>query len=238
MYYFLLSEECSFMQNIDLTTSKESEASEGNQKNLGFFSRLRKNSTSLKYAIYLPLFIVGIILVIVSSKMKSGDVLQSTIISIAANLISMSLVSFLIIENLVEQQLNKQREQEREIAQKPITIRLKNRDNQAFWDVPLELRRGEFSRAELLGRMGTIPLTTLMADGNNRPKGARYEIKSTGTKNFYQKLNKVAADESINEIVIECSPDEFNQFDRAALEAMNSENHVNNSLLSVPSPQS
>lgn len=226
------------MQNTDLTISEESEASEGKHKNLGFFSRLRKNSASLKYAIYLFLFIVGIILVVLSSKMKSGDVWQSTTISFAANLISMSIVSFLIIENLVERQLNKQREQEKSIAQKSITIRLKNKDDQKFWDVPLELRRGEFSRAELQGRMGTIPLTILMADGNNRPKGARYEIKSTGTKSFYQKLNKVAADESINEIVIECSPDEFNQFDRAALEAMNSENHVNDSFPSVPSSQS
>jgi hypothetical protein len=230
------------MQNTDLTTIEESEASEGNQKNPSFFSRLRENSASLKYAIYLFLFILGVVLAVVSSKMKSGDVWQSITISIAANLISMSVFSFLIIENLVELQLNKQREQEKRIAQQSIKIqlkKLKTKDNpEEFWDVPLELRRGEFSRAELQGRMGTIPLTALTADGKERPKGARYDIKSTGTSSFYQKLNEVAADPSINKIVIECSPDEFNQFDRAALEAMNSENHVNDSPPSVPSPQS
>jgi hypothetical protein len=226
------------MQNTDLATSEKSEASEGNQKKPGFFSRLRENSASLKYAIYLFLFIVGVILVVVSSKMKSGDVWQSITISIAANLISMSVFSFLIIENLVERQLNKQREQEKKIARQSIKIQLKNMENQESWDVPLELRRGEFSRAELQGRMGTIPLTAVMADGKERPKGARYEIKSTGTQSFYQKLNRVAAIESIDVIVIECSHDEFNQFDRAALEAMNSENHVNDYFPSVPSPQS
>ena len=68
--------------------------------------------------------------------------------------------------------------------------------------LPLELTRGEVSRAEILGRLGMLPMAT---------PGARFALRHLSRPEFLRDLRKVAEGEH-SVLVIPCSPEEFEQF--------------------------
>lgn len=84
-----------------------------------------------------------------------------------------------------------------------VLVRMFDRQNDRMVTLPLELLRRDVSRAELLGRIGMLPM---------RQKGARFSIRFFSSPEFYRALNRVAQGES-DIITILVTPDEVDQFE-------------------------
>ena len=64
----------------------------------------------------------------------------------------------------------------------PISIHLKEKDGNKTIILPNTIRRGELTRAEVLGRLGMIPM--LPDPKNPQIKQRRFEIKKNATEEF------------------------------------------------------
>lgn len=71
-----------------------------------------------------------------------------------------------------------------------------------------DLRRRETTRAEILGRIGMIPLLPL-PDG--KPK-TRFEIDYTNTEEFLKRMYEIIDGKDDEEFIIICEPKEIEQF--------------------------
>jgi hypothetical protein len=71
-------------------------------------------------------------------------------------------------------------------------------------ELPVELQRGELTRAELLGRLGMIPM---------KNKGSRFSLAYTNTPDFLREINRIKNADGIGVLIIPCEKDEFEQFD-------------------------
>lgn len=69
--------------------------------------------------------------------------------------------------------------------------------------LPLEIIRRDVSRAELLGRIGMIPM---------RKAGARFALRNIGTPAVMREINRVSRGET-NVLAIPASAEEVEQFD-------------------------
>ncbi|WP_428243446.1 hypothetical protein [Gynuella sp.] len=97
--------------------------------------------------------------------------------------------------------------------QDQITITLKNESNKATYSLPAKIRRRDFSRGEVLGRIGMIPLTEAA-----KGKGPKFEIKYTNSEDFIDKIHEVYDKNGDKEIIIKCDPEEFEQFNYAQVQ--------------------
>jgi hypothetical protein len=91
---------------------------------------------------------------------------------------------------------------EEERQHKHITLILQS--GAKTFELPIKLRRAEFSRAEVLGILGMIPL-----------KGGktRFSINSTSTKDFIERIHTIIEGEGDKNLVIHCTTEELEQFD-------------------------
>ncbi|MGF1524262.1 MAG: hypothetical protein ACFBSF_18230 [Leptolyngbyaceae cyanobacterium] len=71
-------------------------------------------------------------------------------------------------------------------------------------ELPFELRRIEFTRAEVQGRIGMIPM---------KQKGKRYSIAYLNDPEFLHRINQIADSYGDATLEILCSEEEINQFD-------------------------
>lgn len=71
-------------------------------------------------------------------------------------------------------------------------------------ELPVQLRRAEFTRAEILGRIGMIPV---------KETGKRFSIKFLNNTNFFEQLDLISEGDGEGILTIPCSAEEFNQFD-------------------------
>ena len=71
-------------------------------------------------------------------------------------------------------------------------------------ELPVELLRGELTRAELLERLGMIPM---------KDKGHRFSLAYLNTPNFLHEINLIKLAEGNAVLIIPCDKDEFEQFD-------------------------
>ena len=92
------------------------------------------------------------------------------------------------------------REQKRQ--QRKITIVLRNGADQIV-QLPVTLRRSELTRAEVMGRLGMIPM---------KEKGARFFIGHLNTLDFLQQLDQIIQSRGDATLVIPCTQDEIDQF--------------------------
>lgn len=69
--------------------------------------------------------------------------------------------------------------------------------------LPLEIVRRDVSRAELLGRIGMLPM---------RSKGARFSLRALSTPAFMREVNKVVAGRSAT-LRVPCTREELEQFE-------------------------
>lgn len=67
------------------------------------------------------------------------------------------------------------------------------------------MRRRDLTRAEILGRLGMVPM---------KQPGKRFAIRHLATPEFIRAINEVV-DRKTSELVIPCSQEEFDQFDIA-----------------------
>lgn len=166
-----------------------------------------KNKDRNKYKDNIHLVILALAFVFfLLSFVVHDSVWQSTLISIAANLITLTVFSFFIIEKL----LDNQSQREREIARQDIKVFLHNSDTQELFPLELALKRGELNRSELMGRIGMLIQDTT----------TRYNIEYLKTIDFFKQVNEILENDKRQTLIIECSTAEVKQF--KPLKAINS----------------
>lgn len=86
-----------------------------------------------------------------------------------------------------------------------IRVILRATDNGGIKELtpPVDLKRGELTRAELLGLIGMIPM---------KEKGKRFELGFFNTGEFLQRLAHLRDAEGEFEFVIPCTTEEISQF--------------------------
>jgi hypothetical protein len=110
---------------------------------------------------------------------------------------------FALFSWLQARQLKKLQEQEKIRQNQKIQIVLQHgRDS---IELPVELRRAEFTRAEVLGRIGMIPLED--------DKQRRFSLKYLNTKEFYKQVSQLIDGFGEGILTISCDEKEFKQFD-------------------------
>lgn len=92
---------------------------------------------------------------------------------------------------------------ERTRQNQKVKVILKNYDKNKTLELPVEMSRVEFSRAELLGRIGMIP--------TKNPK-ERFSINYFNSKEFFQQLDQVRSGSGNHDFVIPCTENEIGQF--------------------------
>jgi len=112
----------------------------------------------------------------------------------------------------------------------PIQIKIvdvENTANRAI-DLPGDLRRGDLTRAELLGYIGMIPIDKKL----NR---TRFELCYPSTSDFFDNLQRVQKSSGEDILEVKCTSEEYDQFDFKALEQSNTKlekfKKLNNSKL-------
>ena len=71
-------------------------------------------------------------------------------------------------------------------------------------ELPVELRRAELTRAEILGRIGMIPM---------KKKGERFSLGYLNTPEFLRQINLIIASHDDALLTIPCKEEEFEQFE-------------------------
>ena len=84
-----------------------------------------------------------------------------------------------------------------------VVVKLRLESGERENALPLAIVRRDLSRAELLGRIGMLPM---------RQKGARFSLRTLGSPDFMGDLNQVIGGRT-STLVIPCSEEEFDQFD-------------------------
>jgi hypothetical protein len=84
-----------------------------------------------------------------------------------------------------------------------VLLKLAGTDGGIEVNLPLNIIRKDVSRAEILGRMGMIPM---------KEKGKRFALKGLFSPDFIKQVNAVARGES-NQIIIPATKAELEQFD-------------------------
>jgi hypothetical protein len=85
---------------------------------------------------------------------------------------------------------------------KSITVTLQHGGRKI--ELPMELRRDEFARAEILGRLGMIPM---------KEKGKRFSLAFLNTPEFLKQVNQIRHGHDDGVLTISCTQEEFEQFD-------------------------
>ncbi|HYC34501.1 MAG TPA: hypothetical protein VEC13_02100 [Candidatus Paceibacterota bacterium] len=91
----------------------------------------------------------------------------------------------------------------RQLAQELVKISLRIEGEGREIALPLEIIRRDVSRAELLGRIGMLPM---------RKPGARFALRELGTPAVMRAINAVSRAET-NALVIPATREEVEQFD-------------------------
>ncbi len=126
-----------------------------------------------------------------------------TIIGHSADIIGVLGAIFATLAWVNTRRIRKESAKERERKNQKIKVILKNYDTGKTLELPVEMSRGEFSRAELLGRIGMIPM--------KNPK-ERFGITYFHSKEFYQHLDQVRVGSGEYEFIIPCTESEIEQF--------------------------
>ena len=100
--------------------------------------------------------------------------------------------------------LRQETKQEQERLRQKIHIVLKLTDGDRQIDLPVDLRRAELTRAELLGFLGMVPM---------KNKGRRFSLHYLSTPDFFKELDRIQRSTRNEALVIPCTVDEINQFD-------------------------
>lgn len=95
-------------------------------------------------------------------------------------------------------------ELEREKARQNHRVKIILQSNTHKIELPFELRRAETTRAEILGRIGMIPM---------KEKGKRFTLEYTNTRDFLRQVNEIIDADGATLLIISCTEAELDQFD-------------------------
>ena len=124
------------------------------------------------------------------------------ILSFIADLIAVVGVGFSYYAWQKAKAIEAELEQERARQNQKITVQLQNGGQSIR--LPVEFRRQEWTRAELLGRLGMIPM---------REKSKRFSLSYLGTPEFFKQMGNILEGEGDQLFTIPCNDEEFKQFD-------------------------
>jgi len=103
---------------------------------------------------------------------------------------------------LKARRIQKDQQAEKARQSKSITVTLQYGGRKI--ELPVELRRAELTRAEILGRLGMIPM---------KKTGARFSLSYLNKLEFQKQLNQIMDGNGDAVLTIPCTQEEFEQFD-------------------------
>ena len=175
-----------------------------------------KSKERYKNVLYLSVTGTGLALTIFGALLPD-EIFKSIIVNIASNLITTGF-SFFVIDRLLQNQENKSKkilQHQDEIEQKrerqkdeikrkrerqKIDVILVDKNNDDRFELPIEIRRGEFTRSEILGRIGMLPM---------KDTGSRFSFNDLGN---LRKINEILADDQLDQFEIVCDRQEIEKF--------------------------
>jgi hypothetical protein len=119
-----------------------------------------------------------------------------------ANIISIISTVFSILAWINSWQVNRRLKREQRRQNKKIKIELIC--GSKSYELPGEIRRAEFSRAEVLGLLGMIPM---------KVKGQRFVLGYLNTPKFRFRFNEILEGGNDTILQISCNEEEYNQFE-------------------------
>ncbi len=84
-----------------------------------------------------------------------------------------------------------------------VRVFLRLSSGEGMIELPLQMRRRDVTRAEILGRLGMLPM---------RQRGLRFSLRFLAEPEFLNRINKVA-DRKSSILLIPCTQEEIEQFD-------------------------
>lgn len=109
---------------------------------------------------------------------------------------------FSLLAWLKARRIQKDQQAEKARQSKSITVTLQYGGKKI--ELPVELRRAELTRAEVLGRLGMIPM---------KKTGARFSLSYLNKLEFQKQLNQIMDGNGDAVLTIPCTEEEFEQFD-------------------------
>lgn len=123
-------------------------------------------------------------------------------IGIVADIIGVFGAGFALFAWRKAYQIRQDLEQEKSRQARKVTVVLQYGADKV--ELPVELRRAELTRAEILGRIGMIPMKT---------KGQRFSLSYLNTPEFLRQLNQTIVGDGDVILTIPCERHELEQFD-------------------------
>ncbi len=128
---------------------------------------------------------------------------MSNAFSLIADIIGILGAIFALFAWLQTCQLKKIQEREQARQNKHIQIVLQSSGSEKI-ELPVDIRRAELTRSEILGRIGMVPRKSKYRAG--------FSIEYLNSVEFYKQLTQVATGQGKGLITVPLSEDEFNQF--------------------------
>jgi hypothetical protein len=169
-------------------------------------------------AVYAALFAFSVTFGFIGNSLPQGT-LNSMAINFASDLFSVAVLFFIVNKvallgddntasktlqevKAIRDSINEQLAEAQERQQQKISVILQNGGKRL--ELPVELYRSEFTRAEILGRVGMIPC---------KVKGQRFNLEYFSKKEFLDQVNQIASGSGNAMFIIPCNDLEFSQFD-------------------------
>jgi hypothetical protein len=124
------------------------------------------------------------------------------ILGLVADAIGILGAGFALYAAIQAHQIREAQEREQQRQNKKVTVLLQyGSESHAL---PVELRRADLTRSEVLGRIGMIPM---------KQKGQRFSLSYLNEPAFLQQINQIAEGKGDAVLTIPCTIEEFDQFD-------------------------
>ena len=171
-------------------------------------------------AVYVLLLFFAIILAF-ASHLLNIEPLSSILLNLVSELLAVAILFFVVnrffminsdddrrIDNVLKEvrTIKSYLKNDLELKQKKLEQKIVVTINHGVQnlELPVELRRSEFSRAEILGRIGMIPM---------KEKGKRFSLAYLNTPAFLRQINQILDGEKDATLTIPCDEIEFTQFE-------------------------
>lgn len=126
----------------------------------------------------------------------------TSLLSLIADVIGILGAIFALLAWLQARALKQTADEEKKRQNKKVQVVLQHGGKRI--ELPVQLRRIELTRSEILGRIGMLPL---------KRKGERFSLDYLSTPQFLQQINQVSEGQQESVLTISCTEEEFNQFD-------------------------
>jgi len=123
-------------------------------------------------------------------------------LAISADIVGILGAFFALFAWLQARQVRKAITFEQQRQNRKITVVLQHGADRL--ELPVELRRAELTRAEVLGRIGMLPMKT---------PGARFSLGYLNNPDFFRQISAIMVGTDDATLTIPCKQEEFEQFD-------------------------